>query len=852
MNRAAVGRSVVGALVALSLGCQAGGSTQLSPPPPAPSLPPPVAAAPTTATVLVPPLPTNGACASATAPTGPAEYGQCVLARAMTQASCGAKITLLLASDQAAAGVPVETPPESYSIVSSPDETRVVGRDAAGVMYGAMDLAERVDEHGCAALPLATPVRTTAVLKYRAANLFLTLPEPGEHWWFRDLTFWTEYLDMMAKGRLNFLDLHGMYDIKSTIFPNALLYFATSASFPEAGVPRAEREANLITLNLIINMAAVRGIQVGLMSYRADLDPLGAEKESREEQAEVPTYTRQAVADLATRAPGLSFLGFRVGESARPPGWYTSTYIAGLKDAHAKAVAYTRTWLAKKADLIHVVEASGPETIVEAKYNGEQLGPPYIISGGGMEKWHSYSYQDFLEPPAPYQFVFQIRAGGTHRLFRYASYTRTRRAIVSMLMSPRVAGFTLEAAHAYLPQRDFYHANPADSFSPWAFRRDELSYLLFGRLGYDPNTPESVFRAILKHRVGTDALWDAVQAASDITPWILAGHTCGPDQRDYAPELELGGPVSYWATPSLGKPPHDACGKPHQPFDAFAVAMPNEAAADLLERRGTSRLSPVELSHLVLEDAKAARAATQVPIDSANPEARDVVRECVALADLGEWFAHKYRGATALAVYEGSGSAPWLEAARAETREAVTAYEALARDTAYIAPFDEHMRMRKKGLTNFHWQKQVPRLYEEAASIDETVEIVRKQQPPRRAKGPLPDPKVWLTTPRHAGPGLTSLVVSPDDARAREWTVTVTLAAPPPRGAVVKVLHRTFRSDGRDWEFEVATGHDTTWTARVHGSTDGEMFAVEVNAGPGQAWRYPDVIKETPYRALAP
>ena len=40
--------------------------------------------------------------------------------------------------------------------------------------------------------------------------------------------------------------------------------------------------------------------------------------------------------------------------------------------------------------------------------------------------------------------------------------------------------------------------------------------LAFGRLAYDPGAPEAAFRMALAARVGTDALWDAVQAASDI------------------------------------------------------------------------------------------------------------------------------------------------------------------------------------------------------------------------------------------------------------------------------------------------------------------------------------------------
>jgi len=844
MHLTAILRAAAGALVILAADCGGKGTAPAVPPPAPPdSAPPSVALQPPT----LPPMPGCPA-----TPTTPLAYGGCVLEKAKTRAKSDAKVMVFMASDPAAHDVAVDAPAESYSIVQHADETWVVARDAVGAMYGALDVAERLDAHGASALPIEVPVKASPLLAIRAANIFLVLPEAGQPaWWFRDPVFWTEYLDMMARARLDFLDIHAMYDLRNTEFANPLFWFATSASSPETGVPRSEREANVAMLNQVIQMAAVRGIKVGLMSYRASLSAEDNGKETPEETAMAPTYTREAVADLAARAPGLAYFGFRVGESQRTADWYASTYLAGLKQAHSRAIPYTRSWKTTKKELLGVVAESGPETILEVKYNGEHLGPPYVVSGGGMEKWKTYSYEDLLEPPAPYRFVFQVRAGGTHRVFRYASYARTRRAIMAMTMSPRVAGFTLEAAHAYFPQRDYYHADPADSFSPYAFRRDELSYLLFGRLGYDPNTPESVFRAMLASRVGTDGLWDAVQAASEIVPLAFAEQTCGPDQRDYAPELELGGPVGYWATPRETKGPKHSCAGRHGAFDDFAMALPYDVASDRLAGRGTSRLSPVDVALAILAAAKEARSATRVAIEPSNAEARDVVRECVALADLGEWFAHKTRGATALAFYQGGAGEKWLDAARKETATADAAYTHLAADTAYIAPFEERMRMQAKGLLPYHWKRQLPHLADDPASIDAiAAEMRAKPAPPPKAAPP--DPLVWLDTARRPGPGLASLTVTPDDPRASSWTVTATFAAAVPEGAVVEILHRPFRSDGASWASVAATGHGKTWKGTVAGTGAGAMFAVDVNAGSGRAWRYPDVMHETPYKALAP
>jgi hypothetical protein len=753
-----------------------------------------------------------------------------------------------------AAGVTLDSRAESYQVVPGDGSTTiVVGRDPTGAMYGAMELSEQLQLNGPDFLPTSAPLGGAPVVPIRAANLFLVIRAQGESlWWFLDPQFWTEYLDLLAQSRMNFLDLHAMYNLENTIFPNALLYFANSETFPQVGVPAADREQNLAMLNTVIQMASVRGIQVGLMTYRSDTRPTGdGTPQLPDGSDELKQYTREAARDLATRASGLWRLGFRIGESGQPASWYIDTLIAGVQDAGTGMKIYTRTWGTNKPDILSIVSQAGPDTIVEAKYNGEHLAAPYAIAGGKFSNsWRNYSYEDYLNPPVPYPFVFQIRAGGTHRAFRYASFERTRRTALNFLMSPYISGFTLEAAHAYFPQRDPFHA-PADQFSQWTFRRDELSYLLFGRLTYDPTTPPDVFRLALQSRVGTDDLWAPVQAASDIVPWIQTAHTCGPDQRDYAPELEFGGHVAYWALPSNGARPPHSCGSAHQPFDQFAISLPDDVANDLVQGSTTSRVSPLDVARAVLADAQQARAAASAVIDPANPEARDVVNECIALADLGEWYAHKLRSASALAVYRKTGVTDYLDAARTETGAAGNAWRALASDASYILTFDENLRMQPLGVSPFHWSLPavLTRLDEDPTSID-AVEAAVIANPPSFS-GDLPPAGSWLDTPRSIGPGLVSLDFSPQDPTAPNWNVSATFGADLPDGSQVNILWKPF-SGTADWRSAPASQVGSAYQATIAGGGQGAMFAVEILSSTGDGWRYPDIFQETPYRPLAP
>jgi hypothetical protein len=797
----------------------------------------------------------NASCpADPDAAASPFEVGVCALERAKRDVGFSTKVVLTTAADPRAqalldaACVELDTREESFAVVPAKDGVVVIGRDAVGALYGARELAERVTLDP--AYVVGSPITAAPEVAIRAANPFIVLPAPGEaDWYFLDERYWREFLDMMVEARLNVLDLHAMYNLDNTVFPNALLYFATSATFPEIGAPPAERERNLAMLNRVIEMAKARGIRVALMSYRADTNLLGNAAPEPDE-ATIATYAREAAADLAARAKGLWRLGFRIGESGRNAAWYISTFVEGVKSAGTGVGVYTRSWLARRDDVLAIAAAAEGTILVEAKYNGEHLAAPYVIAGGPSAHWGSYSYETFLDPPTPYSFLFQVRAGGTHRIFRFSSYERSQRAARSYGFSPRVAGFTFEAAHAYFSQRNFYLVDPADRYSDWTFRRDELSYLLAGRLGYDSHTPERVFRRALARRVGTDALWDAVQAASDIVPWIQTAHTCGPDHRDFAPELELGGDVGYWAGPRDRAPSAHSCPRAdHGPFDTFAVASPDEAAADLALGRATTKLSPIHVATRVIDDAARAKVALAVPIDPNNAEARDIVRECVALADLGEYFGHKLRAATALAVHAKSGSADWLVAARSESDAAQAAWRDLAAHTAHIAPFEDKLRMKALGLAPFHWRDQIPRLAAENPAIDAVAAAVKASPPDFR--GTLPDAVAWLGRSRTAGPRLVTLDVTPRDARAPSWTVKAQLAAQVPAGATVELLLKPFASH-HDWRAVPMILDGAAYTATVPGTGEGAMFAIEVGGAIAEGWRYPDVLEETPYQSLAP
>jgi hypothetical protein len=817
-------------------------------------------------------VPPPDSCASSVPvgePSSPIDFGVRDVTAVLAQVGSTATVAAVTADDPraspalASVGASLDPRPESYAVVPSGSGVLIVGRDQVGAMYGAFELAEEL-RLGAAVLPLATPILGAPSFAVRGYNPHIEMPENDEDcWYFLDASFWSGYLDVIAHARIDWLDLYSVQSLQGERQVNMLRYFATSATFPEVGIPADKRAANQAMLATVVEMARVRGIQFSILSGRSDLEPCGENLSGPanicplSSQADLETYTREAVQDLATNVPGLWRIGIRIGESFEDAGFYARTYLPALAAAGGPGF-YARTWATNRDDIEMLATTPGGQgALVEAKFSAEQLGPPYVPQNGsfpgGPRNWGgSYEYENYLDRAEPFTFVFHVWDSAAYRFFRYVSADRTRRTLASMqALSPRVAGFTVQAGHALLSQRDWWHANPADVYSPWTYSRDELEPTLYGRIGYDPSTSDTALRSVLSARVGTDGFWDAEQAGSDVVAWIVTGHECGPDSRDFMAQLEWVGPVGYWASAPANPDTsnHITCVESyHGPMDGFDVAAPFEAAQDLVAGRATARISPLDVARIVEADVATLRAASSVQYDPSSAWARDVARECAALADLGDYFARKLRGATALAVYEATGVAGWLATARTETMAADAAWQQLAADTAYFVDFADPYRTPAPTIGLIpQWSAQSAFLPDDVASLDAAASAVAAQPP--TFSGTLPDPATWLDTPRPPHP-VATLAVTPADALATQWTATVTVPGAPD-GTTVSVMAKAFASTV-DWATIPTVRSGDTYTCPVPGTGTGGQFAAEIVEPGGPAWREPDPMVTMPYVSLAP
>ena len=761
-----------------------------------------------------------------------------------------------------------EGEPEGYTIEpGASGKVVITGTDPVGAMYGAYEFAERFLDRGEAAL--GERATGKAHLRDRGLNLFLSLPWDyekndtdyaveslidGRKWWFHDEDYWTTLLDTMARSRLNWLDIHGTYDISVTDFPNLYAYFVTAPSFPEVGVPSIIKQANLAQLNHVIEMAHARGIRVSLMSYEAKLTvPHKRTVPYENTEANAYTYTKEVVERIIREAPGLDAIGFRIGESGRGESFF-NCYTEAVAASGREIPLITRSWITRRQRVLPLARACKDFT-VQIKYNGEHWGAPYMVAGGRVANWYSYSFEDYLSdagspeknaktwpgnptnlhpatpsssgaqtspqeegevwPSNPYKIVWQVRANGTHRIFPFYNPEWVRRTIGCMKIGT-ASGYTIEGLDAYFPKRpEYYLADPSKKAYNWIHERDFMYWSTWGRLGYDPTVPDEVFdrqavRMLTDRSDRTDQsdrlmpLVEAWKKASVLLPWAFMAYSLGPDHRSHAPELEWGGDTNAFIQ--------------GQGFDTHVFLPINEELANLAtggidSRFGAQFSEMVFLARVPFDFASRTEAAS-----TDRPQIHELKIQLRAMLDLANYNRARFGSAISAATAEATTSSQLSMGSYLSMQRAVTHLELLA-EVGLYKPFTDRLRMHTN---SFSW-------------ADESAKVRAEFDRFRSVSKVAPSINV---RPIMFGPSGGTLTVNRTDEQVNcEFTSMGAERA----WLLVKPLPSS------TYFHRVPMGKEgAVFTASFKRERWGHMVAVEAAKGDGAA-RFPDVTKETPY-----
>lgn len=745
----------------------------------------------------------------------------------------------------------------------------LVGSDDRGLMYAELDVAERIGWSTDAAFPFSEvrPCTEKPDVSERALSLYTM----NRAYWesrFYDDGYWTRYLDLLAKNRFNSLVVIFGYENGGFLAP-CYPYFFDVESFPDirmVGISPAQQQRNLGALKRLIRMAHDRGLRltVGIWDhvYRGGVQGggiPGAERTPSEPTAglvwgvnekNLTAYTTTALARFLELVPEIDGIQFRMHDES------------GLKPAEQEAFwrAVFKTLREHGPNIRFDARAKGlPDTVIDAglemgvnlrittKYWMEQMGMPFHPTHTNRQNQFDrrHSYADLLRYPQRYRMHWRLWNGGTARVLLWGDPEYARRFAASTHLY-NGDGFEVNEPLCTKMEaqphdvRPFELLNAEYRYYDHEFERYWHFFQVFGRMGYNPNTPAEVWQREFEGRFGNEAgphIEKGLHRASWILPRIVAAcypYSGFPMTRGWAERQRLGDLPAY----------AKAEGSDIQQFASF-----DEEAQNLIEGSETAKTRPPATSRwfeLTSAEVLAEVAAAEQSIGGHRSKEFDsTVTDLRILANLARFHARRIPAAVNYRLFERSGDVAALDEAIAHERRALEAWRDLVRAAGDVYADDLMMGVRGASLCG-HWRDELPALEAGIAALEQKR---RDFCPPAGAKTA---PR-YVPSPPAGDHPLPVIVHRPPAVALAGKPLAVSVEVQAPAGVKwVRVRYRAVNQQhdyrslpmlpnaGSDHYQAVIPAEDIvpTWDL---------MYFIEVMDNRGHGQIYPDLERETPY-----
>jgi hypothetical protein len=238
--------------------------------------------------------------------------------------------------------------------------------------------------------------------------------------------------------------------------------------------------------------------------------------------------------------------------------------------------------------------------------------------------------------------------------FRFGDPAYAREYIANIPPADKIAGFYM-GPDGYCWGRDFLERDPAPGKRPLVMEKQWYSFMLWGRLAFDPALPDSHFERALAVRhpnASAPHLFRALQSASQVMPLAT---------RFFWGDIDL-----KWFPEACWSHPRRRNGGGFYTISHFmeGTAMPGAGVLNirdwrsrLAKREPMAGTTPLEIAAALEGAAHKALASVESLRDVAetDPELQKTLHDCEALAWLGRHYAAKIRGACMLALFDASG-----------------------------------------------------------------------------------------------------------------------------------------------------------------------------------------------------
>jgi hypothetical protein len=526
----------------------------------------------------------------------------------------------------------------------------VTGVDARGIVYGLLELADRVrsSPDPLSALHLATPIIETTPNKVRSVSRGFC-SEIEDKSWYYDRAFWRSYLDSLTAARFNrFALTFGLgYDFPRGVTGDYLHfpypYLVEVPGYEQVHVEPAlqpgERQRNLEALQFIAAETARRGLdfQLGIWTHayqwtdspNSDHHITGLTPDTH------AAYCRDALALLLNACPQITGLTMRIhGESGIPEGRYSfwktvweAVSAARTPEGKPRRIELDLHAKGLDSETIAIARATGMPVKAGAKFWAEHCGLGYhqadirateypregvtgtFAVSNGARNFTRYGYADFYQKDFGVELLYRVWPG-TQRHLLWADpalasgYGRSANfcgAAGMEIMEPLF--FKGREGSGHPGGRDSYAARPLgiasnaeESTSPQPADLDSakfvVTYMTWGRYLYNPDTNSDFHRRRLAQQFGpaASAVETALAASSRILPLVTTAWLPSASNHEFWPEMLTSVQIlPYTKSPLYGDSPAPHNVSAISPLDPQLFTTIDQHAGNLVNNKPDAR-----------------------------------------------------------------------------------------------------------------------------------------------------------------------------------------------------------------------------------------------------------------------
>ena len=585
--------------------------------------------------------------------------------------------------------LPGKMQPEGFGIRITDVTYWVIGADAAGTLYGGLELAEMIRIGGLEGIQ-ATDQNPYMAMRGTKFNIPLDVRTPSysdasdaaqhniaEMWSF---DFWQAYIDNLARYRYNFISLWSLHPFPSLVkvpeYPDIALddvhrstitwkehYSLQGKKLDAPEILEHMEVLKKITIDekiafwqKVMAYAKDRNIDFYIITWNTFTNGTYGKYGITDDLDNATTrdYFRQSVKQMFLTYPDLAGIGLTTGENMEgatfeeKEDWAFDTYAQGVLDAAKEQPG-------RKITFIHRQHQTGALDIAH-KFK-PLIDHPDInfIFSFKYAQAHVYSsttqhfHPDFVEEikrEGNLKTIWTLRNDDIYH-FRWGAPDFVREFIQNIPYD--VSQGYYYGSDQYIWGREFLSTEPEiprqlEIVKHW------YHWMLWGRLGYNPTlSNEKIIQILQAHFPETagEKLFTAWQEASMIYPKTTGFHWGALDFQWYIEGSKSRNSEAH--TPEgfhdvnrfISLPPHESTN--YASIPEYVKGMSTDASS--------SKISPIEVSGQIHAHADQALEILDGMSHHHNKELRLTLEDIRAMAYLGKYYAHKIRGATELALF---------------------------------------------------------------------------------------------------------------------------------------------------------------------------------------------------------